>query len=129
MFKQSMLMLTLATLATSCSTSAVKSSTKQSSLRELQQLGMKYKNVLRLPEFETTPAAVKATADQTMATANAALDQVGKLLPGKVNFANTFGALDDIGFLTSGAINRLYLIKETSTNAAMREAVEEFLVL
>jgi thimet oligopeptidase len=80
---------------------------------------------LRLPEFETTPAAVKATADQTMATANAALDRLGKLPPGKLDFANTIGALDDIGFQTGGVMNRLQLIKETSTNAAMREAATE----
>lgn len=71
------------------------------------------------------PAAIQATAEKTMATANAALDQLGKIPPGKVNFANTIGALDDIGFLTSGAMNRLYLIKETSPNAVMREAATE----
>lgn len=60
-----------------------------------------------------------------MASANAALDQIGKLPPDQLNFTNTIGALDDIGFQTGGAMNRLYLIKETSTNAAMRAAATE----
>ncbi len=118
-------MLALAALASSCSTPSIKSSTNQPSLAAIQRTGTKFKNVLRLPEFETTPAAVKATADQTMTTANAALDQLGKLPPDKVNFANTIGALDDIGFQTGGVMNRLQLIKETSTNAALREAATE----
>ncbi len=118
-------MLALATLATSCSTPVVKSSANPPSLADIQRVGKKFKNILRLPEFETTPAAIKATADQTMATANAALDRIGKLPPGQVNFVNTIGALDDIGFQTGSALGRLYLIKETSTNSAMREAATE----
>ncbi|MEI2727021.1 MAG: M3 family metallopeptidase [Verrucomicrobiota bacterium] len=130
MLKRIFVMLTLAALATSCSTPAVKSaaepiSVTATSLVGIQRAGTKFKNVLRLPEFETTPAAIQATADQTMASANAALDQIGKLPPDQVNFTNTIGALDDIGFQTGGAMNRLYLIKETSTNAAMRAAATE----
>lgn len=122
MLKQSLFMLTLATLATSCSTPVVKTAGDQPTLADIQRVGAKFNNVLRLPEFETTPAALNATAEQTMATANAALDRIGKLPPGRVNFANTIGALDDTVFQTGGALGRLYLIKETSTNAAMREA-------
>ncbi len=84
MLKRIFVMLTLAALATSCSTPAVKSaaepiSVTATSLVGIQRAGTKFKNVLRLPEFETTPAAIQATADQTMASANAALDQIGKL--------------------------------------------------
>jgi len=41
------------------------------------------------------------------------------------SISNTVGALDDIGFEISGTMNRLYLIKETSTSAAVREAARE----
>lgn len=112
-------------MATSCSTPSIKPSEHQPSLGAIQREGTKFKNVLRLPQFETTPSAIKATVDQTMATANAALDQLGKLPPGQVNFANTIGALDDIGFQNGGVMNRLYLMKETSPDAAMREAAME----
>ena len=115
-------MLTLATLATSCSTPVVNTAGDQPSLADIQRAGARFNNLLRLPEFETTPAAINATAEQTMATANTALDRIGKLPAGQVSFANTIGALDDTGFQTGGALGRLYLIKETSTNAAMREA-------
>jgi len=125
MFKRSLFMLALANLAISCSTPAGKPSTGSSALAEIQRVGLGFNNVLRLPEFETTPAAITATADQTVATANAALDHLGQLPPSQVRFANTIGTLDDISFLIGGAMNRLYLIKETSTNAAMREAATE----
>ncbi len=125
MLKRLNFMLALATLATSCSTPAGKPSASSSALAEIQRVGIGFNNVLRLPEFETTPAAITTTADLTVATANAALDHLGKLAPAQVNFANTIGTLDDISFLINGAMNRLYLIKETSTSVAMREAATE----
>ena len=60
-----------------------------------------------------------------MATANAALDRIRKLSAGEVNFTNTIGALDDNGVLIAETMNRIGLIKETSTNAALRDAATE----
>ena len=40
----------------------------------------------------------------------------------QVTFANTVGAVDDILYPANLTANRLYLIKETSSNAAVREA-------
>lgn len=122
MFKRPLAMLALATLATSCSTPSSNPPKLQTSLAEIRQDGAKFKNVLRLPDIETTPEAINATADRTMATANAALDQIGKVTSGQVSFANTIGALDDISFQISMTMSRLYLIKETSADAALREA-------
>ena len=53
------------------------------------------------------------------------LDAIGRLPANQVRFTNTVGTLDDIGFQIAGTMNRLYLIKETSTNAAVREAATE----
>lgn len=130
MLKKTVLVFALAAMAASCSVNsksprAGKNAVPPRSLAEIQKSGAKFKNVLRLPEFETTPQAVKVTADQTMFVANAALDAVGRLNASHVRFSNTVGALDDIGFQISGAMNRLYLIKETSTNSAVRDAATD----
>ena len=80
---------------------------------------------MRLPEFETTPGAIATTTSRTMTNADAALDRIGKLTAGEVNFTNTIRALDDNGVLIGEAMNRIYLIKETSTSAAVRDAATE----
>jgi Zn-dependent oligopeptidase len=63
--------------------------------------------------------------DQTIAAGNAALDGVGQLRAGEVNFQNTIRQLDDIAYLVQGASDRLGLIEQTSTNAAVRDAATE----
>src|ERR1041384_3918949 len=99
MLKQTICVAVLAALAVSCSTtptdsccdtksSADVSSTKMKSLAEIQQQGAKFKNVLSLPQFETTADGIKVTADKTIADGNALLDQVGKLASAKVIFDN-----------------------------------------
>ena len=61
-----------------------------------------------------------------MATANAALDAIGTIecQPGSIS-ATPSGRWMTLAFQISGAMNRLYLIKETSTNAAVRDAATE----
>jgi len=117
-------------MATSCSTTtdtgcAPAKTTPKKSAADFQQAGKPFKNILRLPEFETTPEAITATANLTMTKANAGLDGIGKLGAGEANFANTIGALDNNGVLIAETMNRLSLIKETSTNAALRDAATE----
>ena len=121
--------LALAMVAASCSnpsnlTDASKS-TVPKTLADFQRAGAKFKSVLRLPEFETTPEAIKTSADQTMFVANAALDAIGRLDASHVRFSNTVGALDDIGFQIGSTMNRLYLIKDTNPSEAMREAATD----
>lgn len=135
MLKQSFCAATVAALAISCSTTSdsgretaatpVPSSTKMKSFSDFQQQAAKFKNVLALPQFETMPEALKATADKTMADANAMLDAIGKLSPDRVNFENTVGALDRAGHQIGMAMSRIYLIKETSAVAAMRDSATE----
>ncbi len=78
-----------------------------------------------MPVFETTPDAVKATADKTISDGNAVLDGIGQLRPNEVNFANTIRQLDDLGYLVQRASDRLGLIEQTSTNAAVRDAATD----
>jgi len=129
MLKNALGLLALAAVATSCSnTSSVTAninSDPPKTLADFQSAGARFNNVLRLPEFETTPEAVSTSADNAIAAATAALDAVGRLGSGQLRFSNTVGALDDIGFEISGTMNRLYLIKETSTSEAVREAATD----
>lgn len=122
----------VALMVASCSTpteyssrSIEPSAAPEKSLADFQRAGTEFKNRLALPVFETTPAEIAATADKTMAEANAALDRIGALQPNQVTFANTIRALDDNGAQVSLAFNRIYLIKETSPDAALRDAATE----
>ncbi len=129
MFAKPFCLLALVAISTSCSTpDSCCPNTSTAIVKtpaDFQSIGKKFKNVLRLPQFETTTNAIIATANLTMTNANAALDRVGKLGVGEVNFVNTVRALDDNAVQIGEAMNRLYLIKETSTNAALREAATE----
>ena len=123
-------LLALAGMAASCSTPKdaccpTEPKPHVKTLNDFQQAGKPFKNLLRLPEFETTVAAINQTADLTMTNANAALDRIGKLAASEVNFTNTIRALDDNGVKIAEAMNRIYLIKETSTNATLRDAATE----
>src|SRR6516164_7880284 len=92
---------------------------------DFQARAAKYHSVISLPVFETTPEQVAATADKTIAEGNAMLDRIGKLTPKEVTFANTFVALDDFAYHTQLASERLGLIEQTSTNAAVRDAATD----
>jgi thimet oligopeptidase len=123
MFTKPFYLLALVAIATSCSPKKQTDTVKTPA--DFQSIGKQFNNVLRLPQFETTTNAIAATAKLTIVNANAALDRIGKLNASEVNFTNTIRALDDNGVQIGEAMNRLYLIKETSTNAAMREAATE----
>jgi len=94
-------------------------------LAAFEQRAAKYNSVVTLPVFETTPAEVAATVGQVITDGSAALDRIGQLKPGEVNFVNTIRALDDAGYIIQTAENRLDLIDQTSTNAAVRDAASD----
>ncbi|HWX19541.1 MAG TPA: M3 family metallopeptidase [Candidatus Binatia bacterium] len=96
-------------------------------LRAFEQRAAKFNAVIRLPQFETTTNEVRAAVRDTIATGNAALDKIAALDPHEVTFANTVRALDDIGYQNSLTDNRLSLIKETSTNAVLRDTATDAL--
>ena len=95
------------------------------SLEKFQQRAEKFNEIVTVPAFETTPAEVAATVTNVIAAGNAALGRVGALKPGEVNFTNTIGALDDIAYSIQTPENRLELIQQTSTNAAVRDAATD----
>jgi len=95
------------------------------SLEEFAKRAAKFNAVVTLPQFEVTTNQVRDTLRQTIAGGNGGLDKVGALKPAQVTFENTVGALDDVGYQISLTADRLSLIKETSTNAAIREAATD----
>ena len=94
-------------------------------VEDFQAEAAKFNSVLTVPTFETTPEAVTAAAEAVLKEADVALDEIGKLPPKAVTFANTIGALDAIGYKVGTAANRLSLTKETSRDAMVREAAEK----
>ena len=98
---------------------------KTASLADFQKAAAKFNSVVTVPTFETTTNEVAATVASTIADGNAALDTIGKLTAAQINFTNTFIALDDVNFHIGLASDRLGLIEQTSTNAAVRDAATD----
>ncbi len=127
MYAKSLLPLGLVALMSACSsTDKNKPQTGPiKSLKEAQHRAERFNSVIAVPVFETSPEAVRAVVRQTIATGNAALDEIGRLAPGKVSFDDTVRALDDLSHLVGTVGNRLSFLKETSPNAALRDAATE----
>jgi len=96
-------------------------------LHEFKRSATKFNSVITLPQFELKTNEVRVSVKQTIDAGNAALDRVGALKPREVTFQNTAGALDDIGYQIGLTDARLSLLKETSTNASLREVTIEAL--
>src|SRR5438105_8611833 len=80
--------------------------------------------VLTLPDWEHTPEAVDAMVKNAIDSANKALDQIGAQDPSKVTFKSTVVALDDLTWAAGNAASKAVVIKESSTDAKVREAAE-----
>ena len=99
----------------------------EGNLNEFISRTAKFNSVIAIPTFETTTNEITATVAKAIADGNAALDRIGKLTAAEVNFTNTLRALDDLGWVLSSTDNRLSLIQQTSTNAAVRDATTDAL--
>ncbi len=98
---------------------------KNDFLKEFQTRAAKFNSAVALPVFETTTNEIAATVKKTIADGNAALDRIGQLAPAEVGFNNTLRALDDMESESTKSANRLNLIKETSTELALRDAATD----
>ena len=78
--------------------------------------------VLTVPVFEDSVAAVDRSVSNTLRGATLVLDQIGSCLQHRATFANTVSFLDDLFYEINVTVNRLRLIQDTSTNAAVRRA-------
>ncbi len=99
----------------------------EGNLNQFMSRTAQFNSVLTVPTFETTTNEINSAVKKTIADGNAALDRIGKLSAGEVNFTNTVLALDDLGFELSSTDNRLSLIQQTSTNADIRDGATEAL--
>ena len=90
-----------------------------------QKLAAQFKSVISLPRLETTPAGIQRSVSNTITRAEAALDEIAACSHDKLTFNNTIAALDDLGYDIGLTANRLNLLKETSTNAVLRDAATE----
>ncbi len=108
-------------------TSPAQSTNHSDHLREFKRHAAKFNAVVTVPQFELDTNEIRSAVHQTVAVGNSALDAVGALKPRKVNFDNTVRTLDDINYQISLTANRLGLIKETSTNAMMRDTATDSL--
>lgn len=82
-------------------------------------------NYLRSLEFPTTAEAVASMTDAVLAKAETSADAIAELEGGEVNFDNTLGALDLLRFELWSEFGQVYLMKEVSPIAEVREAGTE----
>src|SRR5256885_6404616 len=113
------------TLCMTASTILAQTAKQGDLLQDFKNRAAKFNSVVSLPQFEVTTNEVRDSVRQTIATGNASLDKIAALNPRKVTFENTIRALDDMGYQASLTDNRLGLIKETSTNAALRDVATD----
>ena len=122
---QSISILLTAAVLTGCSSIPKPKPIPAGSLTQFQARAAAFNSIVTVPHFESTPQEVADTATKTIADGNAALDTIGRLQPGEVNFTNTIRALDDANYESDSAANRLGLIEQTSTNADVRDAATD----
>jgi thimet oligopeptidase len=112
----------LAALLSSCATTPPAG---PQALAQFQARAARFHSVVTVPTFETTTNELAASVKAALAEAEAGLGRIGQLSPAEVTFGNTVRALDDIEYTIGTIDNRLSVIKETSTNAAMRDAATD----
>lgn len=94
-------------------------------VEDFQKAAKKYHSVLTLPEFEKSAAEVTASVDKAIAEGDAALDKLGTISPAEATFKTTFPVLDNLTYVAGKTAERLEVIKNTSTDAAVRDAATE----
>jgi thimet oligopeptidase len=94
-------------------------------INDYESAAKKFGVILGVPEFETGPDQVKKAVESAISQGNRQLNRIGKTASGLVTFANTIRALDDLGHEAEKVANRMELLKETSTQGAVRDAATE----
>src|SRR5437868_6690784 len=94
-------------------------------LDAIRERAAKFKAVVSVPKLETSPAEIQSAVTNTIARANLSLGEIASCRHDWINFANTVGALDDLVYEATTTADRMQLLKDTSTNAAVRDAAAE----
>jgi thimet oligopeptidase len=93
-------------------------------LESIQQKAAAFHAEIRVPQFETTPDQIAASAKAAIAAGDAALDRIAKQDPKQATFDSTFVALDNAGADAGLVAARLDFIQKTNPNSALRDAAE-----
>lgn len=80
---------------------------------------------IEIPRFETTPGDVVAAVDNAIRSAEAALEGYVSQDTERLTFQSAVARLDDIVYPVTNVTNRVYLIKESSVDPAVRGAATE----
>ena len=96
-------------------------------ISDYQSAAKSFNSVINLPELETSPESIRRSVESAISKANEGLDRIGAVAPGQATFDNTVRALDDIVYEANLAANRASLLKETSTNEAVRQSATEMI--
>jgi thimet oligopeptidase len=110
-----------------CAASATLFAAEMKTVDDFRAAAAKANAVLTVPDWPQTPEAVESSVKEAISKANAALDEIGKQDPAKATFKNTVIALDDLGYEAGLTANKVNIIKESSTDPAMRTAGENAL--
>ncbi len=94
-------------------------------LADFQKLAARHHSLLELPVYPVTPDEVKALAEKTMATADAALAKLVAQDPAGLTFASTFGAYDGITGQSSTAFAVIGTIAESAVGKEMRDLAND----
>lgn len=100
------------------------------SVEYYQAKAKEFNSVLPLPTFETEPKELYYSIGQIIGYANATGDAIANQDLERVSFESTVGALDDLSNQIQLTVNRIYLMKETAVDEALRvagtEAIKRF---
>ena len=114
-------------IMTACQTTPENTPNSLTTVQSLNQAAKPFNSMLALPDFETDPEVMEQNMEMTIAHANAALDKVASLSVSDVNFQNTIRALDDLSYEADLTASRIYLMKETSQDPAIREKATQLI--
>ncbi|HYG21489.1 MAG TPA: M3 family metallopeptidase [Verrucomicrobiae bacterium] len=121
--RRNLFIIAVVSLIMSACTSPPQHGSKSSlTLEQVQERAAKFNSRIALPTFETSAAQIQGSVSNAIALGNSTLDRVGAIPPASATFDNTVRAIDDLVHQVVGVANRLSVIEQTSTNAALRDA-------
>ncbi len=94
-------------------------------LTEFRERATRFKVAIALPKLETSAEEIKPSVSNAIARANLSLGEIASCRHDLISFGNTVGALDDLLYEVNLTASRMQLLKETSTNAAVRDAATD----
>lgn len=94
-------------------------------LAEVQESAESAGLILAAPDFENTPEEISTSLEAALTKADRAGDVIAELASEDLTYENVILALDDLGHDLSTSIARIYLLKEVSPDAEIREVASE----